>query len=97
MARAAKPVDIGDSPDLLRLVEEMRADNAPCVLRRDHEDVAIVRPVKRSARSRGPRGRPTGADDPLWRLVGVGASAGPGDVSANKHACLAAAYADRHE
>lgn len=97
MARAVKPVDIGDSPDLIRLVEDIRASNAPHVLRRDNEDVAIIRPLKRAARTPIPRGRPAGADDPLWLLVGARASEGPGDVSTTKHSYLADACADRHK
>jgi hypothetical protein len=36
-------------------------------------------------------------DDPLWDLVGIGHSGGPGDVSENKHKYLADAYTDTHE
>lgn len=97
MATVVKPIDIGDSPDLLRLVEDIRASNSPRVLRRDNEDVAIIRPLKRAASTRLPRGRSAGADDPLWQLVGAGASEGPGDVSTQKHRYLAEAYADHHE
>lgn len=96
MARASEPIDISDNPDLLRLVEEVRANHEPRVLRRDNEDVAILRPLKRAAKTRIPKGRPAGADDPLWQLVGGGASEGSGDVSTNKHRYLADAAADRH-
>jgi hypothetical protein len=77
-------------------VEDIRADDETRILRRENEDMAIVRPVQRVQRNRRPRGRPAGADDPIWRLVGTGASDGPGDVSAQKHTYLADAYADRH-
>jgi hypothetical protein len=36
-------------------------------------------------------------DDPIWNLVGMGSSTGPGDISENKHKYLAEAYADLHE
>ncbi|MGI8916439.1 MAG: hypothetical protein ACR2JY_22145 [Chloroflexota bacterium] len=97
MATVVEPIDIGDNPDLLRLVEDIRASNSPRVLRHDNEDVAIIRPLKRAARTRLPRGRPAAADDPLWQLIGVGVSDGPGDVSTKKHYFLAEAYADRHK
>jgi hypothetical protein len=42
--------------------------------------------VKRSV-----RGKPTSADDPLWKLVGIGHS-GKGDISENTHQYLAEAY-----
>ena len=44
-----------------------------------------------------PRGKPTSADDPLWNLVGIGHSGGPGDVSANKHRYLADACLPHHK
>jgi hypothetical protein len=40
---------------------------------------------------RSVRGTPTSADDPLWKLVGIGHS-GKGDISENKHKYLAEAY-----
>lgn len=36
-------------------------------------------------------------DDPLFELIGIGRSGGPGDISQNKHKCLAEAYTDTHE
>lgn len=95
--RKMKHIDISNSPELLRIVEEARTSREPRVLRQDDEDVAILRPVKRLARKRIPRGRPTTAEDPLWRLVGIGESEGSGDVSTNKHTYLGDAYADRHK
>jgi hypothetical protein len=47
MARATRYIDIGGTPELLRLAEEVRSTSEPCVLRRDGEDVAVVMPVKR--------------------------------------------------
>jgi hypothetical protein len=40
------------------------------------------------------RGKPTSADDPLWKLVGIGHS-GTREISANKHKYLARAYRPR--
>jgi len=34
----------------------------------------------------------TSKDDPLWNIVGIGRSDGPGDVSENKYKYLAEAY-----
>jgi excisionase family DNA binding protein len=42
-----------------------------------------------------PKGRPTAADDPLWRIVGIGASAAPTDVARHKRDYLAEAAAPR--
>jgi excisionase family DNA binding protein len=41
------------------------------------------------------RGRPTSADDPLWNIVGIGASAEPTDLAQHKLEYLADAYAPR--
>jgi hypothetical protein len=48
MARELKPIDISASPEILRIVEEVRASNEPRVLQREHVDVAILRPLNRS-------------------------------------------------
>ena len=38
------------------------------------------------------QGRPFTMEDPLWNIVGIGASAGATDVSTNKHKSLADAF-----
>ena len=99
MAKELHHIDISNSPELLRIVEEMRASNEPRVFQCGTEDVAILRPVKRAAKHRVLRGRPTTADDPLWNIVGIAAGPDDGvtDVSANKLTYLADAYAATHE
>ncbi|HZC00327.1 MAG TPA: hypothetical protein VE844_02885, partial [Gammaproteobacteria bacterium] len=62
----------------------------PAVLQQDSEDVALLTPITPVAK-RSVRGKPTTADDPLWKLIGIGHS-GKGDVSENKHKYLAEAY-----
>lgn len=94
MARELKAIDISNMPELLRIVEEVRATHEPRVLKRDNEEVAILTPT-RPAKKRIPRGKPFTKDDPLWNLVGIGRS-GLGDVSENKHKYLAEAYLDYH-
>ena len=99
MAKELVHIDISNSPELLRIVEEMRTSNEPLVFRRGNEDVAILRLVKRATKRRVLRGRPTSADDPLWNIVGMAAGPDDGatDVSTNKLKYLADAYADLHE
>ena len=92
MARALKRIDISRYPELLKLVEQARSANEPVMLHGDKEDVAILRPLKRPAKQRIPRGRPTSADDPLWKIIGMARSEGPGDVSENVDKYLAEAY-----
>ena len=38
------------------------------------------------------QGRPFTMEDPFWKIVGIGASAGATDVSTNKHKYLADAF-----
>lgn len=45
MAGELKAVDVSDSPDLLRLAEEVQRTRQPRVLRRDRQDVAVVFPL----------------------------------------------------
>ncbi len=96
MAKELKRIDITHRPELLQIVGQLRDSNEPLLLQEGNEDVAIVRPLRRPRRTRVPRGKPFTMDDPLWNLVGAGAS-GLGDVSQNKHKYLADAYADLHE
>ena len=95
MARELKPIDISASPEILRIVEEVRASNEPRVLQREHVDVAILRPLNRPTRHRVPRGRPFTCDDPIWNLKGIGRS-GVSDVSENTDTYLAEASLDPH-
>ena len=61
MEKELKPLDISHTPELLHLVEEMRKDDEPRVLRRGGEDVAILTPLKHPARRRAVRAK-TSAD-----------------------------------
>ena len=92
MARELEPIDIRDAPDLLRLAEEVHRTRTPRLVRRDHKDLVVVSPVPPAAKKRRPRGRVLTEADPLFDLIGIGHSGGPGDVSANKHHYLAEAY-----
>ena len=95
MARALRPIDITDIPELIRIAEEVRVTKEPRLLRRDGEDLAVITPVRPMAR-KTPRGRPTSADDPIWNIVGMARSKGPGDVSENVDKYLAEAYLGHH-
>jgi hypothetical protein len=93
MAAEHEPIEIGDKPELLRLVEEVEASGKPCVLQRNGQDVAVMLPIEADALEL----RSTSEDDPLWGIVGMFTSDGPSDVSSNKHKYLADAYGDLHE
>jgi hypothetical protein len=90
MAKEPKRIDISRIPELLNMVQEVRATNEPAILQQESEDLAILTPIK-SVPKRRARGKPTTADDPLWKLIGIGRS-GKGDISENKHKYLAEAY-----
>jgi hypothetical protein len=99
MAKEMTPLDVTDTPDLLRLAEEVARTGVARVLRRDSEELAVIRPVSTS-RGRS-RTRPTREAPPnawLEGLVGAAESAGPADISANIHAYVAeATQAEGHQ
>ena len=90
MAGELRPIDVTNRPELRRVAEEVYATQEPRDLRRDNEDLAIVRPARKSRASRSDRALTT--DDPLWELVGSAVDAGPTDAS-EKHAYLGEARA----
>ena|SRR5579863_3205472 len=94
MVRARRSLDLDEGTDLRRAIKEAVQDNEPLVLRQNNEAVATVRPLKRSPKTRGPRGRRTDASDPYWNIIGIadGPDDGIHDVSSNKHKYLAKAY-----
>ena len=44
MAKELKPVDITNTPDVLRLAEEVARSGASLLLRRDDTDIAVLQP-----------------------------------------------------
>ena len=97
MAQETRRVDIAEmteAPAWVRLLEEVRTTQSAAILQADGEDVAVLTPA-RPVRKRIPKGRPTSKDDPLWDIVGIGRSGGPGDVSENVDKYLAEAYMAR--
>jgi hypothetical protein len=94
--KAVRTIEISDIPELVRLVEEVRASGKSRVLRRDKENLAILRPV-RSRKKASPQPRPVTRDDPLFRLVGIGQSGIPGGISEKKHEYLLKAYRSTHQ
>jgi len=71
-------------------VAEVQATDQARALQVDHRTVAILTPAVRSRRaSRRPKA--TSDSDPLWDIVGLATSNGPGDVEENIDAYLAQA------
>jgi len=98
MSQEQVRIDIMNSPDLRRIADAVKHSQTPHVLSEAGEEVAVVVPLKRQdaapKQSRSPRqakGRFT-REDPLFGLIGIGASGIPGGVSGRKHEALARAY-----
>ena len=97
MAKEKDPqrIDISSIPELLSIAQDVRATNEPVILQQEGQDLAMLTPLKPVAKRRV-RGKPVTADDPLWKLIGIGHS-GKGDISENKHKYLAEAYLPRKQ
>jgi len=50
MARESISIDVSRIPELLRIAEEVGASGEPQILRRDHENLAVVMPMGRIAK-----------------------------------------------
>ncbi len=57
MTDALAPLDISDAPELLRIAEEVQAANAPRVLRRGDDELAVIIPLPSAALPRKQRTR----------------------------------------
>jgi hypothetical protein len=65
MAEYITPIDIGDTPDLLQLAEEVHRSHQSRVLRHEGEDLAMIVPLPRKQPSR--RKKPTSEDYEAFR------------------------------
>ena len=90
--KEVKHIDITNTPELLRLAEEVQKSNQLTVLTKNGKELVKVSPAK-PTRKRRVKGGPITKDDPMWNLVGTGHS-GVGDISANTDKYLAEAYLD---
>ena len=99
MAAEREPIEIGDSPELMRLVEEVAASGEPRILRRKGKDVAVITPVAKPKRSRVKMPKPATAESPFWEIVGLSEKYEheldpnrPTDASENKYKYLLEAH-----
>lgn len=65
-------IDVSDMPELLAVAREVQESGTPRILEVDGEPVAEIKPVRR--RSRLPRGKRTGPNDPFWDIAGMASS-----------------------
>jgi hypothetical protein len=82
-------MDVTRSPELLRLVEEIRQSGAGRVLTRDGEPLATIRPTRRSRRVHPAE---NATPDSLLNILGIGESAEPMDLAGHEQTYLAEAY-----
>lgn len=92
--KEVKHIDISNTPELIRLAEEVQKSNQVTVLTKDGEEMLEVRPPKPAKKKRAKAG-PITMDDPLTKLIGI-AHSGMSDISANKHKYLAEDYLKHH-
>ena len=90
MAREMVPLDVTNTPEVLRLAEDVARTGVPRVLRRNGDDLAVVRPAARSRPKRSGRSSPNAW---LEGLIGIGESESDGadDAPANIHLYVAKA------
>jgi hypothetical protein len=72
MARELTPVDITNTPDLLRIAEEVRRSGRPRLLRRADEDIAVLSPVPPGATRRSHGAKRYTDDDDAAFLASAG-------------------------
>jgi len=92
METDVQPIDITDSPEVLRLAEEVRRSGVSRVLMRGGEEVAVLVPLMRSGTA-AKRRRPSGeARDAILNIIGIGESAEPTDIARHEREYLADAH-----
>ncbi len=88
MVRELKSIDVSNSPELIRVAEEVRDSREPCVLRRDSEDLAILIPAGSVSKTRRRRVNSRAAYEAFRAAAG-----GWKDVDTDR--LIADIYADR--
>lgn len=69
MARARKFIDVSQSAELLRVVQEVQESGEERVLTRDDEELAALTPLKPADMRRPGKSGLMGEDDLLWDIV----------------------------
>lgn len=95
MAKELRTLDVSDTPEVLRLAQEVQRTQEPRVLVNEAEELAVVVPISSQRRRSSNKGRPLTQDDPLFGSIGSARSGIPGGVSGRKHEYLARAYRPR--
>jgi hypothetical protein len=93
MAGDLTPLDVTDTPEILRLAEEVARPGVSRVLRHDGKDLAVIGPAPSNGHRQSPAASTPLTSPNAWLedLIGMGQSDGPTDVSANIHTYVAEA------
>ncbi|HEY7032348.1 MAG TPA: hypothetical protein VH482_13500 [Thermomicrobiales bacterium] len=70
MSAERRVIDVDESPDLIRLVDEIHSTQTPTVLRRKGQDVAVVAPMTSSTLGRRRRTDPDRLREALRATAG---------------------------
>jgi hypothetical protein len=82
MASERRHIDVGGA---------VRPKDEPGVIAPGNEDLTTPIPLAGPSKAKS-KGRPVAEDDPLWSIIAMGRSEGPGNVSEHKQLHLADAY-----
>jgi hypothetical protein len=91
MSRELQSVDITDSPDLLRLAEEVARTGEGRLLTRGEESLARLVPERHRPRRQRRSDRAV-ERDPILDIIGMGKSKEPTNIAEHKHEYLAEAF-----
>ena len=98
MARKRATIEISDSEDISRLVDDVLRSGTGLVLVRDDEPVAVIEPLSISKPSSRRRRAPADPlDDPIMRLAGLLDGGPPTDIARFKDEYIADAIDHRGE
>lgn len=93
-----RTIDITNFPDISRLVDDVLRTGEEVFLVRDHEPVAVLRPVRATAPPiKKARKQKDPLDDPIMKLAGIITDGEPTDIARYKDKYIADAIDHRGE
>ena len=87
-----RAVNVADTPDLLRLAQEVARSGMPVMLKIDDEELAVLSPVSTSKQDAGGSVVMDDEEDSLVNIIGIGESKEPTDIATHRREYLAEAY-----
>lgn len=92
MKTELRPIDIGDSADLLALAEEVQRSGVGRILKHGEREIALITPVMRPESGRHHDPAADAPPDTILNIIGIGASTEPTDIARHEREYLAEAY-----